>query len=91
MTELTLKGEQYRIRRLDPRNLVIEKLKGQKNPTWDVIGYYGRISDLTIGLLNRVVELPQADTLIEQIALLRVELKATSEAIEAQLKVAVEV
>lgn len=85
MTELTLKGEQYRIRRLDPRNLVIEQLKGQKSPVWDIVGYYGKVDDLTIGLLSRVVDLPEADSLIDQVALLRQELRETVEAIGMQL------
>ena len=80
MTELTLKGEKYRIRRLDPRNLVIEKYvpptkADRKEEDWTILGYYGNLNDLPFGLIKYLVEIPEGENILEQIKLLRQEVK----------------
>lgn len=80
MTELTLKGEKYRIRRLDPRNLVIEKYvpptkAGRKQEDWTPLGYYGNLDDLAFGLIKYLVEIPEGENVLEQVVLLRREVK----------------
>lgn len=80
MTELTLKGEKYRIRWLDPRNLVIEKYvvptkADRKEEDWAILGYYGNIDDLAFGLIKYLVEIPEGENILEQTVLLRREVK----------------
>lgn len=90
MTTLTLNGEQYRIRRLDPRNLVIERLTEptEKTPAgrWDIQGYYGKLDDLAQGILNLAVRIPEAPDLASQVVLLRQELKTVERHIVRQLE-----
>lgn len=90
MTELTLKGEQYRIRRLDPRNLVIEKYveptkADRKEESWAIQGYYGNLNDLAFGLIKHLVDIPEGQNILEQIVLLRQEIKNVERSISQQL------
>lgn len=91
MTELTLKGETYRIRRADPRNLVIERLQKPKDPNqpairWESVGYYGRVEDLAHGLVKFAVDVPEAQSLSELAKLLRQEVKNVEASIITELK-----
>ena len=52
---------------------------------WRVIGYYGKLEDLAIYLLNRQIEVPEG-TLQEQIKGLRAEVKAAEARIAESLK-----
>lgn len=91
MTELTLKGEQYRIRRADPRNLTIERLQKPRDASqpatrWETVGFYGKVEDLAHGLVKFSVDVPEAQSLIELVALLRQEVKNTEATIIAELR-----
>jgi len=73
----------FRIRRYNELNLVIEEFKtGGINPKtrqpspghWAVVGYYGRLEDLVKALVNRQITPPEG-TLAEQIPAMLAELK----------------
>jgi len=52
---------------------------------WEIVGYYGKLEDLAIYLLNRQIEVPEG-TLQEQIKGLRAEVKAAEARIAESLK-----
>jgi hypothetical protein len=80
----------YRLRRLDPRNFVIEKYvpptkADRKIENWSILGYYGNLSDLTVGLTRYLIEIPEGDNLLEQVVLLRREVEKLERSISQQL------
>ena len=87
---LNVNGQNLRIRRADPNNLVIERLstprKVGSQPQWNVIKYYGKLEDLAHGLINLVVDIPQGDNLVEQLALLGLEIRNLEQTICSQIK-----
>lgn len=91
MTELTLKGEKYRIRRADPRNLIIERLQKPKDSSqpatrWETVGFYGKVEDLAHALVKFSVDVPEAQSLIELVKLLRQEVKNVETTIITELR-----
>lgn len=91
MTELTLKGEKYRIRRADPRNLTIERLQkpkvaNQPATRWETVGFYGKVEDLAHALVKFSVDVPEAQSLIELVKLLRQEVKNVENSIITELR-----
>lgn len=87
---IELRIDQMRIRRLDARNLVIERLSQPKkpdaSPEWAIWGYYGKIEDLAPALLNLLLDIPQADNLAEQVRLLIEKIDQTHRSTLGQLK-----
>ena len=78
-----------RIRRLDPKNIVIERLvKAKKSQIerWEIAGYYGTVGDLSKALLNMAVDIPEADSLAELVRLLAENICKTEHSICEQLK-----
>jgi hypothetical protein len=59
--EITLPAARFRLRRLDPRNLVIER----QNPRggWLIDGYYGSPASLARALVGIAATLPDAEAL----------------------------
>lgn len=92
MTTLTINSEQYRIRRRDEKNLIIERQKkpkeaGKEATGWEVIGYYGKIEDLAHALLKLAIALPgEAKDLREFLELLRLETRKAESSLASQLK-----
>lgn len=83
--------DKIRIRRADPRNLVIERLVKSKKvgnpPKWKVEGYYGTIEDLANALLDFKTKVPAGKDLVEQVRLLRCAVAtATKDIVEEIIK-----
>jgi hypothetical protein len=55
-TDIEIGGQRYRLRRLDPRNLVIERRR--PDGLWLIAGYYGNPRSLANGLLDLAATLP---------------------------------
>jgi hypothetical protein len=91
MTTLTIKGELYRIRQRDEKNLIIERQKktkeaGKEASGWDVVGYYGKIEDLSYALLKLAFTTPkEAKSISEFMDLLGQEIKKAEISIASQL------
>lgn len=84
----------FRIARYDARNWVLEEfLPGGLHPVtrqqgkgkWEAVGYYGKLEDLAIALLNRQIEVPDG-TLQNQVKDLLVEIQAAEIRIAEELK-----
>lgn len=84
----------FRIRRYDAKNLVLETLvPGGLHPItqqpgpdrWEIVGYFGKLSDLLIYLLNQQIAIP-GGTLETQINNLLAELQAAEARVVATLK-----
>lgn len=83
----------FRIARLDERNLILEEwCTGVNSRTgkvssgyWKTVGYFGKVEDLAICLLNRQIEVPEG-TLPGQIPALLAEVKAAEARIAERLK-----
>lgn len=87
MIELT----NLRIRRADPKNIVIERLVEAKEPgkppRWMIYGYYGRAEELAIGLFNLALEIPEpTGDLLEQIRLLVAAVRQTEKSLVEAIK-----
>lgn len=84
-------NELYRIAKRDERNFVIEQLNKPKKadaktpPTWVVNGFYGNLGDLVYGLVKLTIGIPKHSDLVEQVKLLREELKQVEKNILDQL------
>lgn len=68
--------KELRIRRLDAKNIVIERLvkptkKERDTEEWEIWGYYGKLEDIALALLNLVTEISEPGDLAEQVTLLR--------------------
>ena len=64
----------------------VNQTTGQPSPgLWYPVGYYGKLEDLAIYLLNRQIEVPES-TGQQQIVDLRAEVKAAEERIAEALK-----
>lgn len=91
----------YRIRRADPRNLVIEELhtpnpdhrmtKADSQPTWKIVGYYGNNPEsLTSGLIEiagRDYDPDLDDELLDQLMALSERLQRVKGEVLEMLKV----
>lgn len=93
--ELKINNDKFRIGKQDERNWTIEletkPTKPEIKPTWQTIAYYGNIEDMVWGLIKLSVGIPKHEDLVEQVKLLRQELKQVEQNIVAQLKEVVEV
>ena len=56
----------YRIRKLDDKNLIIER-KRKSSKRWRVHGYYGKPEDLIAALVKLEIKTPAGDTLPQQL------------------------
>jgi hypothetical protein len=83
--ELTLENDtRLRVRRLDPRNLVIERQR--PDGLWLIIGYYGTPLALARALLEYELDPGQAETLGGAIEALRLRVEDRSAALGRQIE-----
>lgn len=61
-----------------------QRTKQPAQPHWQAVGYYGKLSDLAIGALNKAIVIPDG-TLNEQLAALPEIIKQTAETLAEQL------
>lgn len=79
----------FRVTRLsDKRTWVLEEKGIKGGNSWLLVGYYGKLEDLAITLLNRQIEVPEG-TLQNQVKDLLAEIKAAEKRIAEELKQAV--
>jgi hypothetical protein len=85
IVQFTLPAAAYRIRRLDPRNLVIEAQ--QPAGHWKIHGYYGNAHALASALLQLAAQLPDSEArdLTQAVTDLRAAIDANARRIAAAL------
>ena len=95
MTESIHVLKDYRIRRLDHRNLIIERLRDLNHPKskgekWDIVGYFGSPGSLAHGLAKLAHDIDGSDgaDLLEQARLLTQAVERTTGFIIAALEAA---
>lgn len=83
-------NKQYRIHRLDPRNLVIQKwIETDKNQGWRTISYHGNnVKSLAMALLALIVQshTPKDVELSEQLRMMELEVASRLADVEEMIR-----